>query len=286
MSLVLDTLVRRARRQPNDIVVTDGLAPLSCLDLWLEVVKLSTKLVLLEIGPGPIAFCLENSPRWVVLDLALTKLGRLSVPLPVAFTEAQRHQALTQAGAVLLITEQPSPNDAGCERIMLLGRALYLQARDAVPVALPADTAKIIFSLGTTDQPKGVCLSQAELERVALSLVEAIGKDYAGTHRAVPPLAILLENVAGLYPTLLAGGCYHVPPPASFGLARPSAPDFDMLAGALAENAAPSTILNPELLRGLLTALTDQGIGLPTMFVLLADAFRSIPPRSDEAYVA
>lgn len=265
MSAVLDTLVQRARRQPHEVAVTDGMATLSYLELWLDIVKLSTKLALMEIPSGPIAFCLENSACWVVVDLALVKLGRPAVPLPLFFTEAQRHHVLTQAGAVAMITEQPPPGGADFERIAMLGRDLYLRVQDAVPVALPAGTAKITFTSGTTGQPKGVCLSQAGLEQVALSLIEAIGADYAGIHCAVLPLAILLENVAGLYPTLLAGGRYHVQPPASLGFAKPFAPDFGRLAGALADSAATSTILVPELLRGLLAALAGQGNGLPAM---------------------
>jgi acyl-CoA synthetase (AMP-forming)/AMP-acid ligase II/pyrroloquinoline quinone (PQQ) biosynthesis protein C len=265
MKSVLETLARRARRSPNGIAVTDGMETLSHSDLWFNVVELSARLARLCPRAGTIAFCLENSPRWVVLDLALTKLERPALPLPLFFTDAQRHHALAQTGAVMLITERPPSGEAGFERMSVLGRELFLQQRRSDPVALPEGTAKITFTSGTTGQPKGVCLSQAGLEQVAHSLVEVIGTDYAGVHCAVLPLAILLENVAGLYPTLLAGGRYHVPPPASLGFAKPFAPDFGMLAGALAGNAATSTILVPELLRGLLAALADNGIELPAM---------------------
>lgn len=265
MRSVIETLAQRALQRPSEIAVTDGMDPLSNSDLWRNVVELSAKLSRICDRSGPIAFCLENSPRWVVLDLALAKMGRPSLPLPLFFTEAQRHHALVQAGVVALITDWPPQRNTDFNTVRLLGRDLYLQAQQFDPVALPAGTAKITFTSGTTGQPKGVCLSQAGLEQVAHSLVDVIGADYAGTHCAVLPLAVLLENVAGLYPTLLAGGRYHVQLPAGLGFAKPFAPDFEMLARALADSAATSTILVPELLRGLLAALAGRGIALPAM---------------------
>ena len=42
---------------------------------------------------------LDNSPAWVVLDLALVRLGWPSLPIPAFFTPAQRSHVLTDAGA-------------------------------------------------------------------------------------------------------------------------------------------------------------------------------------------
>lgn len=69
----------------------------------------------------------------------------------------------------------------------------------------PQGTAKITFTSGTTGTPKGVCLHADLLEKVALSLVQVIGPDFIGAHACTLPLAILLENSAGVYAGLIAG---------------------------------------------------------------------------------
>jgi long-chain acyl-CoA synthetase len=101
------------------------------------------------------------------------------------------------------------------------------------------------------------------MEAVAASLVQVIGEDYAGRHLPILPLAILLENVAGLYTTLLAGGCYHVLPPQDLGLADPFRPDLSKLAAAIAGEGATSLILVPELLRALMMVMGFTGVTFP-----------------------
>jgi long-chain acyl-CoA synthetase len=98
------------------------------------------------------------------------------------------------------------------------------------------------------------------MERVAQGLVEAVGSEYAGIHFALLPLPVLLENVAGLYTTLLAGGLYHVPRLHTVGFNKAFAPDFGVLARSLGECCATSTILVPELLRGLAATLHQAGL--------------------------
>ena len=122
---------------------------------------------------------------------------------------------------------------------------------------LPAGTAKVTFTSGTTGTPKGVCLSQNGLEQVAHSLVEVLGAGRAKKHLSVLPLAILLENVAGVYATLMAGGTVFVPSLTATGFANPFHPDFTALSDYMHKQAITSVILVPELLRGLMSVRLD-----------------------------
>ena len=103
------------------------------------------------------------------------------------------------------------------------------------------------------------------MEAVAASLVEVIGPDYAGRHLPVLPLSIMLENVAGLYVTLLAGGEYRVLAPSRLGLEEPFRPDIGRLASAIAGERATSLILPPELLRALLMVMGFTGARFPRL---------------------
>ena len=142
---------------------------------------------------------------------------------------------------------------------------------------MPAGTGKITYTSGSTGSPKGVCLSQAHMESVATGLVDRIGADYAGRHVAVLPLGVLLENVAGLYPVILAGGHYDIPSAERLGLADPFRPDFARFVSAIAMREAASLILVPELLRGLLAALALSSVRLPSLRLVAVGGARVSP---------
>lgn len=222
----------------------------------------------------PVAVEAANSAAWAVLDLALLELGLVSLPLPGFFTPDQRSHALVDAGAGWLITDSPQQ---GGQALRVGAETLYIHRLDHAPVLLPAGTAKITYTSGTTGTPKGVCLSAAGLEKVATSLVQVIGTDYAGRHVAILPLPVLLENVAGLYSTLLAGGHYLAASPAELGLAQPFQPDFGRLLAALSTVRANSVILVPELLRGLMAAMAQSGRTLPDLRLVAVGGARVAP---------
>ncbi|WP_426015016.1 AMP-binding protein [Caulobacter sp. DWR2-3-1b2] len=263
MSSVLRAIDAHACASPDAIALSTPSATWTYAQLGEAVRHAATALFAFAplVRPGaPVAIQLANGPAWVILDLALIRLGWPSLPLPGFFTLAQRDHALADAGATLLIEAA----EAGGQMVVA-GAPIDVKPRRTAQVPLPTGTAKITYTSGSTGQPKGVCLSQAQMEMVAGSLVEAIGADYAGRHLPLLPLSILLENVAGLYTTLLAGGRYHVLPAAMLGLDNPFRPDLPALAGAIAAEEATSLIVVPELLRALLMVMTFSGARFPQL---------------------
>jgi long-subunit acyl-CoA synthetase (AMP-forming) len=204
-------------------------------------------------GEAPVALALDNGMTWVLADLALVALGRPCLPLPPFFSPQQRGHALADAGASLLAGPPATPVHPEAP---VAGGNLILQRLDLPRRPLHAGTAKITYTSGSTGQPKGVCLSQDQLEAVAASLVEVIGAQFAGRHLAALPLGVLLENVGGLYATLMAGGCYHAHALAELYGADGLSPDPRRLVQAAASIGATSLILAPEMLRAL-TALPE-----------------------------
>lgn len=275
MSRVIDALTAHAVELPDSVALSDPIQTFTYVQLRDEVERVATRLAplaaLIRRG-APVGILLENSPAWVILDLALVRLGWPSLPIPGFFTVAQRDHALVDAGAGALISLEP-----GGAQIDIAGAAIWVRPIPSTLAALPSGTAKITYTSGSTGRPKGVCLSQAQMEAVAASLVEMIGKDFAGRHLPILPLSILLENVAGLYPTLLAGGRYHVLPPTELGLADPFRPDLSRLATVIAEEQATSLILVPELLRALLMVMGFTGATFPRLKLVAVGGAKVAP---------
>ena len=284
MSRVLAAVGQRARLNDDAIALSDQNAAFTYGALETAIAAAARDLLAWtpRVRPGsPVAVRLPNGPAWVILDLALIRLGWISLPLPGFFTDAQRQHAMADAGARLLI----EASDGDSQDLAIAATALRVTPLDLPPRALPAGTAKITYTSGSTGQPKGVCLSLQHMEAVASGLVAAIGADYAGLHLPLLPLSILLENVAGLYTTLLAGGRYHVLPPGPLGLADPFRPDLPKLAGAIAEQRANSLILVPELLRALMMVMTFTGVRLPDLKLVAVGGAKVAPSllaRADE----
>jgi long-chain acyl-CoA synthetase len=269
MSSLFDSVSENARRQPRAPALTDGRTVIAYGDLQPAVADVVTLLLAHCSRPGPVVLCVENSAAWVLLDLALLQLGRAMVPLPTFFATQQRVHAMAEVGAAYLLTDR-EPDTGASGAFTIAGRTIYYDAcRDpGRQTGLPEGTAKVTYTSGSTGRPKGVCLSLGGLETVAHSVVERVGAEHAGVHCAILPLAVLLENVAGLYSTLIAGGRYHVPLPEDLGLDQPFRPDFYRLAHGLAECDAKSAIMVPELLRGTMAALRQTGLSLRKLGLL------------------
>ena len=238
-STVLDALEAYS---DNVALEAEGLS-LRYADVQREVKSLAQNLN----GVQAVAIAMQNSIPWIITDLACIQAGVPCVPLPPFFTAGQREYAMRDAGVSLVMTDQPELFNGTVETITIAGQPISLVSQFYPGVQLPPHTAKITYTSGTTGTPKGVCLTQEAMELVARSLLAALGADIAKRHVSLLPLAILLENVAGIYTSLLAGATCCLPQvrhePQSLGQ-------------AITQTNATSCILVPELLRMLMAANT------------------------------
>ncbi|SDD02932.1 Long-chain acyl-CoA synthetase (AMP-forming) [Sphingomonas sp. YR710] len=246
MSRLLDAIVDRSLSFPDRIAIRNDRETLSYGDLAARIAARAVH-IRATIGDrsGPVGIALPNGLDWILTDLALLALHLPCVPLPPFFSMAQSEAALADAGAIAVVST---------DGIALLHH---------IPADVPAGTAKISYTSGSTAAPKGICLSDDAMLATASAVVARFGAGMAGVHMPVLPLGVLLENVAGLYASLLAGGTYAAYDGANIGLGNPFQPDMPTLIEAVQSTGATSLILVPELLAGLAATLAAGQWRLP-----------------------
>ncbi|MFN7667609.1 MAG: AMP-binding protein, partial [Burkholderiales bacterium] len=182
----------------------------------------------------------DNRAETVITDLAALWAGVVHVPLPTFFSPAQK---------------------AFVEHALL---------GSGTPLSIPANTAKITFTSGTTGTPKGVCLSAEALLSVAQSIASATEGLGIERHLSALPYAVLLENIAGLYAPLWRGVTCVVLPMQSVGLSGSSQFDARILHEQVERYQASSLILLPQMLRAWSMSLAAQQLSAPRCLELVA----------------
>jgi long-subunit acyl-CoA synthetase (AMP-forming) len=271
MSKIVNAITLLAEQQPKKQALDDAIRTYSYKELATEIKQAANKLRAFQ--GQTLAIDIANSAAWVIIDLACMAHSICTVPLPAFFTPTQREHALVSSGATAVLTTSNNDDD---EHFISGGQSIAIHKQDTKAVKLPALTAKITYTSGSTGSPKGVCLSLVAMEQVATSLVTVLGKEVAQHTAAILPLPILLENIAGCYATLLAGGCYHIHPAQQIGFAHPNVPDFSQLQHYLTQIKASSCILVPELLRGLMHAITTANSITPVATILPAMKYMAV----------
>ncbi|MBW4048628.1 MAG: long-chain fatty acid--CoA ligase [Proteobacteria bacterium] len=223
-------------------------------------------------GVRVLAVLADNGPAWVCADLAALQAGVVHLPLPAFFSDAQLRHALVVAGADAIWTDQAA-------RILALdldfavddeSEGLSCLRRSCAPSPLPAGTAKISFTSGSTGTPKGACLEARGLLAAAAAVCDAMNRVQLGKHLAVLPLALLLENVAGIYAPLLRGAAVELRPLQQLGWRGMAGFDPAALQLAAHGSGANSAILVPELLKAWTLYLQATGTRAPQSLAYLA----------------
>lgn len=199
----------------------------------------------------------DNGTDWVIADMACQLANICLIPLPTFFSPEQIQHVLDTVPVDAVLCQWPEyfeqhfgsrlrrePGSLPGSHTLL---PLDAGAHESI---LPKHTAKITFTSGSTGRPKGVCLSQAQMQKQAAALSEQVGL-VRPRHLCVLPLSTLLENIAGVYTPLMAGGEVIVPSLAELGFTGSSSLDSKRLTRTISRCRPHSLILTPQLLKAL-----------------------------------
>ncbi|MGB1109185.1 MAG: AMP-binding protein [Gammaproteobacteria bacterium] len=267
---VLQSLRELARQDPQRPLLFGSGEPWSALGLFANVESLAQQLR--SSGAVVVASRMDNSPAWVAMDLACIEAGVVHVPIPPFFSPRQIEHALSDAGVTHVFSDRPSTD---AEETDLAG--LWLQRIKQGGKRSRGTIAKLTYTSGSTAEPKAVRLGLQGMERVAASLLDACAMTANDRHVVLMPLAVLLENIAGIYTPLLSGASIVIPSLAEVGLGGPSGIDGARMIKTLSEHQATTAITTPHTLMAMLDAL-EAGAKRPELLRFLAVGGAPISP--------
>jgi len=267
-------------RSPDQVLVSNAREALTLEGLAARTTSVS-KLVE-ALGLRTLALHMDNRPDWVVIDLACQLTGVCLVPLPTFFSSTQLQHVLDTVPVDAVFTEQPEYLATLCAGRIRPGPDLAIGGCELLlldplkpAAALPAESGKVTFTSGSTGRPKGVCLSHAQLLAQAAALADTVGLEVP-RHLCLLPLSTLLENIAGVYTPLLAGGEVIIPTLAEVGFTGSSSLNQQVLLALLDRQQPHSIILTPQLLQ-LLVSAAQAGWTPPPSLAFVAVGGSKVP---------
>ncbi|HEY6558875.1 MAG TPA: amino acid adenylation domain-containing protein, partial [Polyangiaceae bacterium] len=206
----------QAAQRPEVQAVADASGSFSYGELDRRSSVLANELAQAGAGPGArVAIYVGRSRDMLTALLAVLKSGAAYVPLDPLYPPARREFVLADCKPEILLTERAlrASLPAG-----YAGRAIDLDAeREGESLAAltpnaasdPGAPAYVLYTSGSTGQPKGVEISHGALTNFLQSMAHAPG---IGPHDRLLAITTLAFDIAGLelFLPLVAGACLHI----------------------------------------------------------------------------
>jgi long-chain acyl-CoA synthetase len=157
-----------------------------------------------------------NRPEWGIAFFAIAHAGGAAVPLDVRHTVEFGQKIVAQTDAKLVIASRQT--EASARQLglpIVLVESLPDLARRSSP--LPAATvtrdtlAEIVFTSGTTGEPKGAMLTHGNLMSNATTMTRVMSFDEKDRLLSVLPLSHLYEQVLGFLGPMVVGASIVYP---------------------------------------------------------------------------
>jgi long-chain acyl-CoA synthetase len=186
-------------------------------DIAWSVPRVASVLAAAGVGPGDrVIIWAVNRPEWGLAFLATAHLGAVSVPLDVRHTVDFGRKIAAQTEASLVVASRQTGDSArqlGLPIVWLETLPdLAHEAAPAAPAPIDRDTlAEIVFTSGTTGEPKGAMLSHGNLLSCAEAMAQVLPFGADDRLLSVLPLSHLFEQALGFITPIVVGASIVYP---------------------------------------------------------------------------
>lgn len=166
LSSVVSQIAELAATKPNSTALCDCNIEYSFSELQQHIEMVHFALNKEGVTPGrPIVLIAERSVDWVVVLIAIWRAGGIAVPLDPSHPTARLSNIVAKLDDALLITDSKKLMESS-EVKSVAFTALRQNLRDTKRLPDLSDkSGYIMFTSGSTGEPKGVVVSQANLVR-------------------------------------------------------------------------------------------------------------------------
>ena len=159
----------------------------------------------------------NNSPTWVAAYFGCLRAGAILVPLDVRSSPefVQKVVELTHPSLVFLSSAAPKGLDCRAVPIVMLEELESLldeasSTPERVPIS-PDDIAEVMFTSGTTGDPKGVVLTHGNIVANVHASIRMVPSVPSYRLLSLLPLSHMLEQTVGLLAPLTGGASIYYP---------------------------------------------------------------------------
>ncbi len=223
-------LRRSADRNPSKEyfadVVDDSYRVLTYGDIYQRVRSLSCGLKQLGLQTGDrLAMMIPNGSLWATIDFACAQLGVIDVPIHTTYAFQYVSYTIQHSGAETLIIQdtfyekfQSQIAELELKRIIVVGRKFSdtidfetLLTQGSLTEAVEDDNLvhTIIYTSGTTAEPKGVMLSHANIVANIRAASQHIPIEEEDRFFSFLPLSHVLERTGSLYVSTFFGASVY-----------------------------------------------------------------------------
>lgn len=182
------------------------------------------------VGRGDrVLWSLPNGPAWIALDLACPLLGAVSVIVHPATSPKALSRIVAETSPRVAVLAQEVPAVARGPRLLLPEELEAADGGDVDATGDPGELASVMYTSGSTGEPKGAMLTHAGLLSNAVATAEALALRADDVLPGVLSFSHSAGRTALLHAAIVAGASIALPDridvdsdPAAVAAARPS----------------------------------------------------------------
>lgn len=274
---IVKVLEQHSLLRPLSVALRQGQHQFDYQSLWLAVRHIGEELQTRDIRHAVIYA--DNSPAWVILDLACLYAGITCIPMPVFFSPEQCLHLIENVNPDMILCGEPlnllPENYVAGEEVEGLDYQVFIPRQRS---AERYGSAKITFTSGTTGSANGVHITKVQINNLLGALAQTVAVEDGQSSLSLLPMAVLLENVAGVYLSLLKGGQHSCPSAQQRGLLGSSRMDSQQFITCLVKYQPKALVVTPALAEVIVNACLKGALS-PELFQFIAVGGSRTPRR-------